>query len=98
MESTAKLEILKEEYYVDLAGKLLITSLSAWIVGKVLNTKLRGSKTEIQAVANVLLASRKFQDELRRPGATVDSVMKKLHTKQLTSDEFKRVFGIPWPL
>lgn len=98
MESTSKLEILKEEYYVDLAGKLLITSLAAWMVGKVVNTKLRGNKEEIQTVSNVLLASRRFQDELRKPGATVDSVMEKLHVKQMTAAEFKRVFGIPWPL
>lgn len=98
MESTSNLEILKEEYFLSFAGKLMVASLAAWLVGKIVNTKLRGTKEEIQAVANALAASKKFQEELRKPGATVDSVMDKLRIKQLTASEFQRVLGVPWPL
>lgn len=98
MESTSNLEILKEEYFLSFTGKLMVASLAAWLVGKIVNTKLRGSKEEIQAVANALAASKKFQEELRKPGATVDSVMDKLRIKQLTASEFQRVLGVPWPL
>lgn len=98
MESTSNLEILKEEYFLSFTGKLMVASLAAWLVGKIVNTKLRGTKEEIQAVANALAASKKFQEELRKPGATVDSVMDKLRIKQLTASEFQRVLGVPWPL
>lgn len=98
METTSNLEILKEEYFLSFTGKLMVASLAAWLVGKIVNTKLRGTKEEIQAVANALAASKKFQEELRKPGATVDSVMDKLRIKQLTASEFQRVLGVPWPL
>lgn len=98
METTSNLEILKEEYFLSFTGKLMVASLAAWLVGKIVNTKLRGTKEEIQAVANALAASKKFQEELRKPGATIDSVMDKLRVKQLTASEFQRVLGVPWPL
>jgi hypothetical protein len=98
MKSTPRDEQLSEESQLNLTGKLLLTSLGSWLVGKPVNTKIRGSKDEIEAIANALLASRKFQDELRHPGASVQSVVDKLHVKQMTAIEFERVFGIPWPL
>lgn len=91
-------ESLNEGAYINLTGKLMLASLGAWLVGKVVNTKLRGNQNEIQAVANALLASKKFQEELRSPGATVQSVMDKLRVKQMSAAEFERVLGVRWPL
>jgi hypothetical protein len=83
---------------LSLTGKLFFASLGAWLIGRTVKTKLRGTPDEIRVVANALMSSRRFQDELRRPGASVGSVMEKLKVKQMSADEFERVFGIPWPL
>jgi len=86
------------ELHVNLIGKLFFATVSAWLLGRAVNTKLRGSKDQIEAVVNALSASRKFQDELNRPGATVDSVVQKLGIKHMSASEFERVLGVPWPL
>ena len=55
-------------------------------------------KEEIEAVTNALHASKLFQDELNRPGATVQSVVQKLGVKHMSAAEFERGLGVPWPL
>jgi hypothetical protein len=99
MESIRESEELNEiDHRLGVTGKLLLASIGAWFVGKVVNTKLRGSKAEITAITNALLASKRFQEELRRPGASVQSVVDRLHVKRMTAEEFERLFGIRWPL
>lgn len=98
MDSDQKTDLLNEEGYLNLTGKIFLASLGAWLVGKVVNTRLRGSGSEISAVTNALLASKRFQEELRRPGATVQSVIEKLRVKQMSASEFERVLGVRWPL
>lgn len=98
METSTEPEKLNEEGYLNLTGKIFLASLGAWMVGKYVNTKLRGSRDEVAAVSNALMASKRFQEELRRPGATVQSVIEKLHIKQMSAAEFERVLGIKWPL
>ncbi len=83
---------------INLMGKLFLGSLAAWFVGSVTKTKLRGTQEEIYAVTNALLSSRKFQDELNNPGASVDSVMQKLNVKNMSASDFERVFHVRWPL
>lgn len=89
---------LSEGAYLNLTGKIFLTSLAAWAVGKFVNTKLRGYPEEIQTVVNALLSSKVFQNELRKPGASVESVMEKLRIKQMSAAEFERVLGVEWPL
>ena len=98
METAPNTELLNEEGYLNLTGKILLATLGAWMVGKVVNMKLRGNQNEIAAVTNALMASRRFQDELRKPGATVQSVVEKLRVKQMSAAEFERVLGVRWPL
>jgi len=86
------------ELRINLLGKVFFATLGAWLIGKFVNTKLRGSRDEIEAVGNALAASRRFQDELNRPGASVDSVVQKLGVKHMSASEFERVLGVPWPL
>ena len=86
------------ELKVNLLGKVFFATLGAWLVGKYVNTKLSGSQSEIEAVGNALAASRRFQDELNRPGASVESVVQKLGIKHMSASEFERVLGVPWPL
>lgn len=83
---------------LDLFGKIFLASLGAWVVGKATQTKIRGSKEEIHAVAGALMSSRKFQDALSEPGATIDNVMQRMYQKNMSAEAFERTFGIKWPL
>jgi hypothetical protein len=83
---------------VNTLGKIFFATLGAWLIGKTVNTKLRGSRKEVETIANALSASKRFQDELNRPGASVESVVQKLGIKHMSANEFERVLGIPWPL
>ena len=86
------------ELHVNLLGKIFFATLGAWLIGKAVNTKIRGSEEQVRAVSNAMLASKRFQDELRRPGASVDSVVQKLGVKHMTAQEFERQLGVQWPL
>lgn len=86
------------ELHLNLLGKLFITAVGTWLVGKTTNLKLRGTKKEIAALTTTLQSSKKFQDELKRSGASVQSVMDKLKVKNMNVSEFERTFGIKWPL
>lgn len=86
------------ELHTNLLGKLFYTAIGAWLVGKVTNVVLRGTQSEVQAISNAMLASKKFQEELRKPGASVQSVMDKLNLKHASAREFERILGVPFPL
>lgn len=86
------------ELKLNLVGKLMFSAIGAWLVGKATNTMLRGTQSEIDAVANTMMASRRFQEELNRPGASVESVMQKLNLKHASAKEFERILGVPFPL
>jgi len=77
---------------------VFFASIGAWLVGRQTNLMIRGTREEIDAVANAMLASRRFQQELERPGASVDSVMEKLGLYHASQREFERVLGVKWPL
>ena len=86
------------ELHLNLLGKIFIAAIGAWLVGKATNIKVRGTQDEVQAIVNAMMSSKKFQDELRHPGATVESVMQKLGLKNASASEFERILGIRWPL
>lgn len=86
------------ELKLNLLGKIFFAAVGAWLVGKSTNLKIRGTPEEMNALAEVMLASRRFQQELERPGATVESVMQKLGLKHGAAREFERILGVPWPL
>jgi hypothetical protein len=83
---------------LNFTGKLLLASCAAWLAGKLVNTKIRGSEEEIDAVVEALLSSRRFQEELDKPGATIESVVDKLGLKHASAEKFERILGVPWPL
>ena len=86
------------ELKLNLLGKIFFASVAAWLVGKAINLKIRGTPEEIKVVSDAMMASKRFQDELNRSGATVESVMQKLGLKHATAREFERILGVPWPL
>jgi len=86
------------EWKLNFLGKIFLASVGAWLFGKLTNVKVRGTKEQVDAVANAMLASRKFQDELNRPGASVESVIQKLDLKNASAREFEARLGVKWPL
>lgn len=60
--------------------------------------KIKGTPQQIQAFTQVIMSSKEFQDEVRRPGATVDSVMQKLTLHDNAKKNFKELTGYEWPL
>lgn len=86
------------ELKLNLLGKIFFAAVGAWLVGKSTNLKIRGTPDEIQAVSAAMMASHRFQDELERQGATVETVMQKLGLKHASAHEFERILGVPWPL
>lgn len=86
------------ELKLNLLGKIFFAAVGAWVVGRSTNLKIRGTPEEVKAVSDAMMASRVFQEELERPGATVESVMQKLGAKHASAREFERILGVPWPL
>ena len=86
------------ELRLNLHGKVLFAAIGAWLVGRATNIKIRGTQEEVTAVSQAMMASRRFQEELERPGATVESVMQLLGLKHASAREFERVMGVSWPL
>jgi len=86
------------ELHMNLLGKIFFATLAAWLVGKATNTKIRGNQNEVSAITNALMASRRFQDELQKPGASVETVIEKLGLKHMSANEFEKVLGVHWPL
>jgi len=98
------------ELQMSWAGKLFFASVATWLGasayqgfkghGKApkLPIKIRGSKAQIKAVMDALTSSRAFQDEINRPGATIDGVINKMKIKDLNKANFERATGKKWPL
>ncbi len=85
-------------YDISTVGKIFMAGVAAWFLNKPSNLKLRGTPEQVEVLKNALMASRKFREELEKPGASVQSVMDKLQLKNATAREFERKLGIPWPL
>lgn len=83
---------------LNLFGKVLFTAIAAAIVGRPVNIKLRGTADELNAIVRIINASRAFNDELVRPGATVETLSQLLGTKHAAAREFERILGVSWPL
>lgn len=79
-------------------GKLFIAGVAAWLLGQRTRLKIRGDDRKMRQLATALVASKKFQDELKRPGATAESVIQRLGLKNASVKDFERITGIPWPL
>lgn len=60
--------------------------------------KLQGTPEQLTAVMNVVQASKEFQEEMVRPGATVESTIQKLNARNIAKTEFKENTGYDWPL
>ena len=87
----------KGAFQVSTIGKIMLAGIAAWMVGKASRLKVRGTQQEVSAIANALRSSRRFQDEIRKPGATAQSVIQKLNLAKAYGRDFQRILGVPWP-
>lgn len=96
-------EIALKEYKLSWAGKIFFAGAAAYIMGKGtqainLPIKIKGTPQQIQAITDAIVSSRRFQEEISKPGATVDSVIEKLRLRNLSKQQFETIVGLPWPL
>lgn len=86
-------------YKLSPLGKLFIANVIAWMVNGVrMNWKIKGEKGKVMALASAIVASKKFQDELKKKDATVESVIDKLNIKNMSAKEFEKLTGFKFPL
>jgi len=79
-------------------GKLFFAGLAGWVLGESAGLKIRASSEQADALTSALLESRRFMEELDKPGATVESVIERLRLKNASAVEFERITGVRWPL
>ena len=79
-------------------SKILLFIVGAWLVGKFFKLKVRGSQQQISTLASAMMSSKRFQDELKRPGASLNGVLDRLKVKNMDADRFQKTFGIKWPV
>jgi len=92
-----------KEFKLSWAGKIFFAGAAAFISGKAgrkqkLPIKVRGTPQQMKAVVDAVVSSKKFQQELNRPGATVDSVIDKLRLRNISKNQFQQLTNKPWPL
>lgn len=80
-------------------GKLFFASLlTSMATGQKTPFRISGDPKKMQALIKVIQSTKAFQDEIKRPGATVDSVMQKLNQKNIDAKTFENVFKAKWPI
>lgn len=86
-------------YKMTTMGKLFFASvLTSMATGQRSPFKVTGDPHKIETLSRAVQSSKRFQDELRRPGATVDSVIRQMDVKNMDAKTFERVFGVKWPI
>lgn len=81
-----------------LFDKIFRATVSSWLHGNSSDVSFTGSAQEMNALVEVLSATKEFQDELMSESATVDSVLKKLSNKHVAANKFFETTGRHWPI
>lgn len=80
-------------------GKLFFGGLLAWITKDAqFHFKIKGTPEQVQAMANAVFASKRFQETIAKPDATIEEVIEKLNQKNLSAKEFANATQHDWPL
>jgi hypothetical protein len=110
--SSAEQQLQLQEASLSWAGKIFFAGVAAYLAGIGLQRvagavkaeppkfpfKLRGTPEQIRAVVDAILASKSFQQELKKPGATVQSVIDKMNLRNMTKERFRQITGKNWPI
>lgn len=98
-EMPSPIGLALSNYKMTTVGKLVFASLLVTMTtGRKSPFKLSGDPRRIDVLAKAVQSSKKFQDEIKRPGATVDSVIRAMDMKNIDAKNFKSIFGADWPL
>jgi hypothetical protein len=60
--------------------------------------KLRGKPEQIRAVTDAITASKEYQREIKKPGASVESVIQKLNLRNMSKERFRELTGKNFPI
>lgn len=96
-------EVQLNEVALTWAGKLFFASLATYIASDVASSmklpiKLRGKPEQIRAVTDAITASKEYQREIKKPGASVESVIQKLNLRNMSKERFEQLTGKKWPV
>lgn len=83
------------------AGKLFFTTLAANLANdsKIkLPMNIKGTPEQVKALAQLILSNKAFQDEVKKPDATIESVYKTLQAQGDSRETFKSLFGHDFPI
>lgn len=97
MENTEQNPEQITEVHLNLRGRILFSAISAWLLGKQPNLKIKGTRLQIETLARTMQALREFHEELQKPDTDIQTVKQKLGTKNSRIKEFESVFGMKWP-
>lgn len=90
---------LSGAYRLSAIGKLFFASLIVTLTtGKSSPFRISGKQEDVQILARAIQSSKRFQDEIKKPGATIDSVIRSMDLKNVDAKNFQSRFGVPWPL
>lgn len=79
--------------------KVLFESVASWVSrGKKLNIDLVGTNDQIKIIKDVMIETKKFQDELFHDQTNLNDVFDKLSMKHVAAEAFEKTFGISWVL
>lgn len=79
-------------------GKALLrAAVAAWARGKEVNVKVRLTGEQVQALSNVMSATRKFEESLSRE-ESVPRLVSLLENKKIAARNFYAATGVIWPL
>jgi hypothetical protein len=88
-----------KSYKLTTLGKLFFASLlSSMTTGKKSPFNVTGDKNKIDLLMKVVQSTKKFQDEIKNPAASIDSVIRAMDMKNIDANNFEQIFLFPWPL
>ena len=91
--------VFGKSYKMTTLGKLFFASLlSSMATGRKSPFDVSGDKDKIDILMKVVQSTKKFQDEIKNPASTVDSVIRAMDMKNIDARRFQDSFKFPWPL
>jgi len=83
----------------DLTRRAFFSSVSMWLSGDPAGeVNLKGSQQQLEAVRQVMVASKRFHEELNRPTVGLQTITEKLEEKHAAAERFESRFGVRWLL
>lgn len=86
-------------YKLSTLGKIFFAGLATRMAREIIMPlKIKARPEQIRAITDAITASKQFQDEISKPGATIETVIQKMKLKNINKQTFEKATGKPWPL